>query len=71
MAGLRSSGLATPFVLDGPINREAFEVYVKRVLAPERSPGDLVVVDNLSSHKGPRVQAMIEATGARLLFLPP
>ena len=71
VAGLRSDGLIAPFVLDGPINREAFEVYVERVLLPELRAGDIVVMDNLSSHKGPRVQEMIRARGARLLFLPP
>ena len=71
VAGLRSDGLIAPFVLDGPINRQAFEVYVERVLVPELRAGDVVVMDNLSSHKGPRVQEMIQAKGARLLFLPP
>ena len=71
VAGLRSEGLIAPFVLDGPINREAFEVYVDQVLVPELRAGDIVVMDNLSSHKGPRVQEMIHAKGARLLFLPP
>ena len=71
VAGLRADGLVAPFVLDGPINREAFEVYVERVLVPDLRPGDVVVMDNLSSHKGPRVQQMIQAKGARLLFLPP
>jgi transposase len=71
VAGLRSNGLIAPFVLDGPINRQAFEVYVERVLVPELSAGDIVVMDNLSSHKGARVEEMIEARGARLLFLPP
>ena len=70
-AGLRSTGLIAPFVLDGPINREAFEVYVERVLFPELKPGDVVIMDNLSSHKGPRVREMIEAAGAKLLHLPP
>jgi transposase len=71
IAGLRASGLVAPFVLDGPINREAFETYIARVLVPELVTGDVVVMDNLSSHKGPRVRAMIEAAGARLLYLPP
>jgi len=71
VAGLRRSGLVAPFVIDGPINREAFETYVARVLVPELVTGDIVVMDNLSSHKGPRVRAMIEAVGARLLYLPP
>ena len=71
VAGLRMSGMIAPFVLDGPINRRAFETYVEKVLAPELTPGDVVIMDNLSSHKGPRVREMIEAAGARLLYLPP
>jgi transposase len=71
VAGLRASGLIAPFVLDGPINREAFETYVARVLVPDLRANDVVVMDNLSSHKGPRVREMIEAAGARLLYLPP
>ncbi|WP_091683882.1 IS630 family transposase [Methylobacterium sp. 275MFSha3.1] len=71
VAGLRLSGVAAPFVLDGPINRDAFQAYVERVLVPELTPGDIVVMDNLGSHKGSAVRAAIEAAGARLLFLPP
>ena len=71
VAGLRLTGMVAPFVLDGPINRQAFEVYVERVLAPELSPGDVVVMDNLSSHKGSRTRELIEAAGASLLYLPP
>jgi transposase len=71
VAGLRLSGIAAPFVLDGPINRDAFQAYVDQVLVPELTPGDIVVMDNLGSHKGPAVRAAIEAAGARLLFLPP
>jgi transposase len=71
VAGLRLSGLVAPFVRDGPINRPAFEAYVEKVLVPELWPGDVVVLDNLSSHKGPRVRALIEAVGAKLLYLPP
>ena len=71
VAGLRLSGIAAPLVLDGPINRDAFQTYVERVLVPELAPGDVVVMDNLGSHKGPAVRAAIEAAGARLLFLPP
>ena len=70
-AGLRLTGLVAPFVLDGPINRDAFEVYVEKVLVPELRLGDVVVMDNLSSHKGPSVRALIEAAGATLLYLPP
>ncbi len=71
VAGLRVSGVVAPFVLDGPINRNAFETYVEKVLLPELRPGDIVIMDNLSSHKGPNVRAMIEAAGASLLYLPP
>ena len=71
VAGLRQDGIVAPFVLDGPINRPAFETYVARVLVPELRPGDLVIMDNLSSHKGPRVRELIEAVGASLLYLPP
>ena len=71
VAGLRNSGIVAPFVLDGPINRNAFEAYVEKVLAPELRPGDIVVMDNLSSHKGPRIRQMIEAAGGSLLYLPP
>ena len=71
VAGLRLTGLVAPFVLDGPINRDAFEIYVEKVLVPELSAGDVVVMDNLSSHKGPSVRALIESAGATLLYLPP
>ena len=71
VAGLTQEGMTAPFVLDGPINREAFETYVERVLVPTLRPGNVVVMDNLSSHKGPKVRAMIEAAGAILLYLPP
>ena len=71
VAGLRLSGIAAPMVLDGPINRNAFQAYVDQVLVPELKPGDIVVMDNLSSHKGSGVRRAIEAVGASLLFLPP
>ena len=71
VAGLTTRSMVAPFVLGGPINRAAFETYVERVLVPEQRPGDIVVMDNLSSHKGPRTRALIEAAGARLLFLTP
>ena len=71
VAGLRLTGLVAPFMLDGPINRDAFEIYVEKVLVPELSAGDVVVMDNLSSHKGPSVRALIENAGATLLYLPP
>jgi DDE superfamily endonuclease len=56
VAGLRLDGIAAPMVLDGPINRDAFQAYVDQVLVPDLQPGDVVVMDNLSSHKGPAVR---------------
>jgi transposase len=53
------------------VNREVFELYVENILIPELEPGDIVVMDNLSSHKGPVVRAMIQAVGAKLMYLPP
>jgi transposase len=71
VAGLSVGGIVAPWVLDGPINGDAFETYVRKVLAPELNRDDIVVMDNLSSHKRPEVQALIEAAGARILYLPP
>ena len=71
MAGLRQDGIVAPFVLDGPINRDAFETYVAKVLVPELRLDDVVIMDNLSSHTGPRVREMIEEAGATLRYLPP
>ena len=63
--------MIAPFVLDGPVNRQVFEAYVEKVLLPELRPGDIVIMDNLSSHKGLKIRQLIEAAGAELLFLPP
>jgi transposase len=71
VAGLSRNGMIAPWVLDGAMNGDAFTTYVARVLVPELSPGNVVIMDNLSSHKAPAVRAAIEAAGARLLFLPP
>ncbi len=71
VAGLRSSGMVAPLVIDGPINGEWFEANVDQVLVPTLKPGDVVILDNLSSHKRPAARAMIKAAGARMLFLPP
>lgn len=71
VAGLRNTGMVAPFVIDGPINGEWFEAYVRQVLAPTLKPGDIVILDNLSSHKRPAAREIIEAVGARLMFLPP
>jgi transposase len=71
VAGLRLSGMVAPMVLDGPINGAAFHVYVEQILVPELSPGDIVIMDNLGSHKGKAVRDAIESAGARLVYLPP
>lgn len=71
VAGLRADGLVAPMVLDGAINGGAFLAYVEQFLAPTLRPGDIVVADNLGSHKVAGVQAAIEACGATLLYLPP
>ncbi len=71
VAALRTIGMIAPLVLDGPINRRAFEAYIAQFLVPQLRRGDIVIMDNLSSHKGPAVRAMIEAAGATLLYLPP
>jgi len=68
---LLSPAFASPMLLDGPINRDAFQAYVEQVLVPEVRRGDIVIMDNLSSHKGSAVRHAIEAAGASLLFLPP
>ncbi len=64
VADLRLSGIAAPFELDGPINRDVFQTYVERVLVSELAPGDIAVMDNLGSRKGSAVRAAIGAAGA-------
>lgn len=71
LAALRMNGLSAPLVLDGPINGEAFLAWVKQFLVPTLKAGDIVVMDNLSSHKVEGVWEAIEAVGARLEYLPP
>ena len=71
VAGLRLTGMVAPMVLDGPINGVSFQAYIDQVLVPELRPGDIVIMDNLGSHKGAGVRAAIEAAGASLLYLPP
>lgn len=71
VAGLTSEGFIAPLVIDGPMNRAVFTAYVQQMLAPELRPGDILVLDNLSSHKGTEARQAVEAAGARLLFLPP
>ena len=71
IAGLRTTGLVAPFVIDRPTNRDVFLTYVERCLVPELCPGDIVVMDNLPAHKVDGVRQGIESAGARLLYLPP
>jgi transposase len=71
VAGLRTSGLTAPLVVDGAINGDIFRAYVEQVLAPTLIPGDIVVLDNLGSHKVAGVREAIEARCASLVYLPP
>ena len=71
IAALGNRGMRCSTTVDGAVNREVFEAFVEQVLVPSLSPGDIVVMDNLSSHKGQRVRALIESVGATVLYLPP
>jgi len=71
VAGLRADGLTAPMLLPGALDGLAFRAYVEQVLGPTLRPGDTVILDNLSVHKGAAVRQAIEAAGATLLFLPP
>ena len=70
-AGLRRTGLIAPFLLDGPMDGEAFLVYLAQVLVPVLGQGDIVIIDNLPAHKVTGVRDLIEAAGAALIYLPP
>jgi transposase len=71
LAALRSDAITAPCVVDGPINGATFLAYVEQVLVPALRPGDIVIMDNLGSHKGQAVRAAIRKAGAKLFFLPP
>jgi len=71
IAALRCDALTAPFVIDGPINGDWFLAWTREVLIPTLRPGDVVVLDNLGSHKGKAVRKAIRAAGAHLFFLPP
>jgi transposase len=71
LAALRCDRINAPCVIDGPINGESFLAYVEQVLVPTLKPGDIVIIDNLGSHKGKAVRRAIRAAGAKLFFLPP
>ena len=71
LAALRHDAITAPCVFDGPINGESFRLYVDRILVPSLKQGDIVIMDNLGSHKSEVVRQSIRAAGARLFFLPP
>ncbi|PZR72064.1 MAG: IS630 family transposase [Stutzerimonas stutzeri] len=71
VAGLRSTGIIAPLVVDGPMTGDTFRAYVEQALAPSLSPGDVVVMDNLAAHKVTGVREAINAVGASVLYLPP
>jgi transposase len=71
LAALRCDRIDAPCVIDGPINGRSFLAYVEQLLVPTLSPGDIVIMDNLGSHKGQPVRKAIRAAGAKLFFLPP
>ena len=71
IAAARLDGITAPYVLDGPIDGDTFRAYVEQMLAPTLASGDIVIMDNLASHKVRGVREAIEAVGAELLYLPP
>ena len=71
IGALRVDRVDAPLVIDGPINGELFTLYAEQVLAPTLAKGDIVVLDNLGSHKGKAARRAIRAAGAHMLFLPP
>lgn len=71
LAALRCDRIDAPCVLDQPINGQSFADYVEQFLLPTLSPGDIVIMDNLGSHKRPAIRKAIRSVGAKLLFLPP
>lgn len=70
IAGLRHCEMIAPWVLDGPMNKEAFETYIETQLAPALQPGDVVILDNLSSHKSAKAAETLKVAGCWCLFLP-
>ena len=70
LAALRLDRVEAPWLIDGPINGERFRLYVEKVLLPTLRPDDLVVIDNLGSHRGKAIRRIIRSVGAKLFFLP-
>lgn len=71
IAALRSDRIDAPCVIDGPIDGQSFLAWTRQMLVPTLSPGDIVIMDNLGSHKGQAVRRAIRSAGAKLFFLPP
>ena len=71
ISSIRLDGSTAPMVVNGATNQEVFKVYVEKFLLPSLKPGDIVILDNLSAHKGKAIQELIESVGAELWFLPP
>jgi transposase len=71
LAALRCDRIDAPCVIDGPIDGESFLAYVEQILVPTLKPGDIVIIDNLGSHKAAAVRRAIRAAGAKLFILPP
>lgn len=71
IAALGLTGIRCATVVDGAVNADIFESFIEHVLVPKLRPGDVVIMDNLSSHKRARTRELIESTGADLVFLPP
>lgn len=70
LAALRHDRIDAPWLVNGPINGQRFQIYVEQVLVPTLRPGDIVVMDNLGSHKGAAIRRAIRSAGAKLFFLP-
>lgn len=70
LAALRHDRIEAPWLVEGPIDGESFHLYVEKILIPTLRPGDIVIMDNLGSHKGKAIRRLIRSVGAKLLFLP-
>jgi transposase len=71
LSSMSIEGMGPSLAVEGATTREVFETYIEKVLAPSLRPGQVVVLDNLSSHKGQRVREIVEGCGCELLYLPP
>jgi transposase len=71
LAALRRESIAAPFLIEGAVDAEVFTAYLQHVLCPELNPGDIVILDNLSTHKMARVRELIATAGAEVRYLPP